>query len=286
MNYLELIRGFWRSHEEHSFSTTEIAVYFYLLEVCNICRWKNPFKRNNAKIEADLCISYNTLKNARNKLNQCGLIAFKTKNGSPNVEYTLSNFDEVANEVSIKVSDEVTNEVANKVLPTKDKLNKNKTKNKNTPSGVKNVASKDATLKRKDSFYNSLVPFVGKYTPEMIRNFFNYWSEMNVSQTKMRFEKEKTWELSRRLATWANREDKFTKSKPKEILLVDHNKEAETKKLREQANRICEETQKIFFEKNSKENLGLTVPEILDLWKPFYYSKCEQLGIPKTIYKL
>jgi hypothetical protein len=128
MNYVALIRSFWRAHEEHSFGTTEVAVYFYLLEVCNICHWKNPFKRNNAKIEADLGISFNTLKNARNKLVQSGLLSFKTTNGSPNVVYTLSKFDEVTNEVSVEVGDEVSNEVTNKVGDEIIKTKQNKTK--------------------------------------------------------------------------------------------------------------------------------------------------------------
>lgn len=133
MNYIEQIRGFWRSHEENLFTTTEVAVYFYLLEVCNICQWKNPFKRNNAKIEADLSISFNTLKNTRNKLQQAGLITFKTANGSPNVLYTLSKFDKVTTEVGVKVANEVPAEVGAEVLPPKDKLNKTETKPKIIP---------------------------------------------------------------------------------------------------------------------------------------------------------
>lgn len=127
MNYIEQIRSFWRSHEEHSFTTTEVALYFRLLEICNICQWKNPFKRNNSKIGADLGISFNTLKNARNRLRQAGLIDFETRNGSPNVLYTLSNFDKVSNEVSVEVGGEVNNEVDVEVLPTKDKQNKTET---------------------------------------------------------------------------------------------------------------------------------------------------------------
>ena len=45
-----------------------------------------------------------------------------------------------------------------------------------------------------------------QYPKEMIRAFFDYWSELNKSETKMRYELEKTWELPRRLATWASRE--------------------------------------------------------------------------------
>ena len=40
----------------------------------------------------------------------------------------------------------------------------------------------------------------------MIRAFFDYWSELNKSETKMRFETNKTWEVAKRLATWANKE--------------------------------------------------------------------------------
>jgi hypothetical protein len=128
MNYLSQKNGFWRSHEEHSFGTTEVALYFYLLEVCDKCGYKNPFKRNNAKIEADLSISFNTLKNARNKLHQAGLLAFKTTSGSPGVLYTLSYFDRVAAVVGNEVGAEVTVEVANGVLSAKIKRKENKTK--------------------------------------------------------------------------------------------------------------------------------------------------------------
>lgn len=80
--------------------------------------------------------------------------------------------------------------------------------NKETTTIVveKKAAAKAATLSRKNVFYKSLVSYVGQYPKEMIRAFFDYWSELNKSETKMRYELEKTWELPRRLATWANRE--------------------------------------------------------------------------------
>lgn len=61
---------------------------------------------------------------------------------------------------------------------------------------------------RKKIFYATITPFVGKYPKEMLRSFFDYWSEMNQTCTRMRYEieveKTKTWEISRRLARWAN----------------------------------------------------------------------------------
>lgn len=58
---------------------------------------------------------------------------------------------------------------------------------------------------KKEDFYQSLVPFVKVYGKEMVREFFDYWTEPNKSGSKWRFELEKTWDLSRRLNTWASR---------------------------------------------------------------------------------
>ena len=93
---------------------------------------------------------------------------------------------------------------------TKDEPNVNVNDNvytENTTNVVsKTDAAKAATLKRKEEFYQTLVPFVGKYGREMIRAFFEYWSELNKPGTKMRCEMQKTWEVNLRLATWAKNE--------------------------------------------------------------------------------
>lgn len=89
---------------------------------------------------------------------------------------------------------------------TQSKVKRNSSKETTTNVVAKKDAAKAATLSRKDSFYQLLVPYVGQYPKEMIRAFFDYWSELNKSGTKMRYELEKTWELPRRLATWASRE--------------------------------------------------------------------------------
>lgn len=77
---------------------------------------------------------------------------------------------------------------------------------KKAEQAKKLAAAKAATLKRRDYFYQSLVPYVERYGKEMIRAFYNHWSELDKSETKMRFEKQPTWEVAKRLATWANRE--------------------------------------------------------------------------------
>lgn len=70
-----------------------------------------------------------------------------------------------------------------------------------------NKEEKEEKLKRRqEQFYNSLVPFLEKYDKSLLRSFYDYWSEPNKSRTKMRFELEKTWELSRRLRTWSSKD--------------------------------------------------------------------------------
>lgn len=115
----------------------------------------------------------------------------------------------------------------NSVKDIHNQQSKEKVKNKeNTPKGVsKKDAAKAATLSRKESFYNSLIPFVGRYPKEMIRAFFDYWSELNKSGSKMRFEMQKTWELPLRLATWANHEKVTPRSEVGRVLTDNSTKE-------------------------------------------------------------
>lgn len=56
--------------------------------------------------------------------------------------------------------------------------------------------------KRKSDFEHSLIPFLGTYTSEQLREFADYWTEPNKSHTKMRYELERTWDTARRLAYW------------------------------------------------------------------------------------
>ena len=68
---------------------------------------------------------------------------------------------------------------------------------------------KEETERRRKSFYNSLIPYVETYGKKMVRAFYDYWSELNKSQTKMKWELQNTWELDRRLATWDRKDSQY-----------------------------------------------------------------------------
>ena len=62
-------------------------------------------------------------------------------------------------------------------------------------------------------FANLLVPYKDKYPRELLVEFYDYWSEKNPNGRKMRFEKEKTFDISRRLKRW-NKNQKNWNKKP------------------------------------------------------------------------
>lgn len=53
--------------------------------------------------------------------------------------------------------------------------------------------------------------YSSNYTTEMCSEFISYWTEVNKSGTKMKFEMEKTFDIGRRLSRWAKNEKKWNK---------------------------------------------------------------------------
>ena len=76
-----------------------------------------------------------------------------------------------------------------------------------------NVIKENNIEERKQKFASTLKPFINIYGKEMLMDFYRYWTEPNKSNTKFKYENEKTWSLDRRLETWSNNESKF---KPKQ----------------------------------------------------------------------
>lgn len=64
---------------------------------------------------------------------------------------------------------------------------------------------------RKLKFASTLEEFLPVYGRELLNDFYKYWTEPNKSNTKFKQEGEKTWDLSRRLETWAKNDLRFNK---------------------------------------------------------------------------
>ena len=62
---------------------------------------------------------------------------------------------------------------------------------------------------RKLKFASTLEPFLQTYGKVFLNDFYKYWTEPNKSNTKFRAELEKTWDVERRLETWARNDKNF-----------------------------------------------------------------------------
>jgi hypothetical protein len=66
---------------------------------------------------------------------------------------------------------------------------------------------------RKLKFANTLKPFVDIYGRDLVKEFYEYWTEPNKSNTKFKQELLKTWSVERRLETWSKNDNNFNKNK-------------------------------------------------------------------------
>jgi hypothetical protein len=109
-------------------------------------------------------------------------------------------------------------------------LQKHSTKQgQSTVSIDKQVTSKQVNNKtieeRSQDFYKSLTPFLEIYNEELIQKFHLYWTEHGERDKKMRFEKEKSFGISRRLSTWKEKEKSFAKKENNEPKINRQTKE-------------------------------------------------------------
>jgi hypothetical protein len=95
--------------------------------------------------------------------------------------------------------------------PLKDSFKHNNTLSNSSSNTPSNSATTVASLEdRKQDFMERLTPFVGQYGKEMLRAFFDYWTEHNEGGRKMRFEMQRVFHIQKRLMTWArNDKNKF-----------------------------------------------------------------------------
>ena len=98
--------------------------------------------------------------------------------------------------------------------PYKKTVKSNTTSNNNTNNNI-NISN------RKNDFVFEVLTF--DYDEVLLNGFIDYWTEPNKSNTKMKFELNKTWQTELRLKTWAANQKKWDKPKsnPKSMSKLD-----------------------------------------------------------------
>lgn len=91
-----------------------------------------------------------------------------------------------------------------------DGANKGQTKGKQraTTNNINNnnilTTNENSINTRKLKFAHTLEIYINEFGKDMIREFYNYWSEPNKSNTKFKQELQKTWDTKMRLTKWKN----------------------------------------------------------------------------------
>jgi len=79
---------------------------------------------------------------------------------------------------------------------------------------VFDVVKTDPLTDRENDFFWKCEAFKDEYGIEMIRKFVDYWTEHGDNAKKMRFEKEKVFDIKKRLERWKRNQKNFNNGKP------------------------------------------------------------------------
>jgi len=156
--------------------------------------------------------------NEENKLcvDDYSVLAFSLQCDADKLKSVIEDFDLFIIEdncfYSKRLNDHI-DTINSKSLKAKESVNKRwekiRTNNDSNTSRVyksiedNSKVDKSKVNKRVIEFKNSINQIEGVNNNDK-ENFFLYWSELNKSGTKQKFELEKTWDLNRRLKRWSN----------------------------------------------------------------------------------
>jgi len=210
MNSYELSRSFfnWSFENPEKINTNHIALYFFCIEHCNRLGWKEKFGLPTTMAKDAIGIrSYNTYKKTLDELVEFGFIEMieLSKNQYSSNIIALSKFDNSLNKALDKAMIKHTSKQSESTIQSNDSIDKQITIKQET----NNIEE------RKLKFASTLEPFLQTYGRDLLKEFYNYWTEPNKLNNKLRFESEKFWDLNRRLTTWKGKEKNFAQKKDK-----------------------------------------------------------------------
>lgn len=157
------------------------------------------------KAEEELFIDGSTVYKSMNKLKEMNMINIESNNQYSIV--TICKYDEYQQSDNYKVT-------------TKGQPKDNQRTTKEQPSNTTKNANKDNNDKkdineRKAEFKNSLHPLF--LNENDLNDFYLYWTEHGINDKKMRWEKEKSFGIERRVTTWMKKKIEFNKNKNEKL---------------------------------------------------------------------
>lgn len=166
MNYIQLINLFWLADKVCQFSGNESKLYFGLMDKCNRLQWKNPFGESERYLAEQLGMSVNTIRHARKRLIQSGLIIVTMpEKGSKSVNGQAFYFLTAA---KIEAVEEV--EPLQNLQSTAAKFDTQPLQNLQS-TAAKIEANNKPSLKQKNSFYKQEIEMF--YDEKVLKVYFN-----------------------------------------------------------------------------------------------------------------
>lgn len=220
----ELLQWEWFGKPE----MVQLFLYLLLKANCEEKQWqgitimRGQLITTNSAIRKDLQLSEQQIRTIIKRLISTGEITYKSTNKY--VIITICNYDRYqCGNIAINEQD---NEQFNNQITIKQRANNEQTKEyknikeKNISKDILKKKSRITALslsfeQRKDIFIEQVAPYTETYGASMVGDFIAYWTEPNRSQTKMRYELERTWDVERRLSTWEKKEAQFGKPQKK-----------------------------------------------------------------------
>lgn len=140
-------------------------------------------------------LSIQQCRTSMNKLKKSKEVTIKSTNKYQVV--SLVKWKELQNE-----SELVNKQTNNQITSNQQSNNKQVTTTKEY-NNKRNKEIKNLLEYRMSEFKNSLQSYLEEYSKDMLNDFYLYWTEKKPKGRKMRFEMEKTFDVSRRLQRWS-----------------------------------------------------------------------------------
>ncbi len=106
----EFMSSFWKMAEQETFTPSEVALYFFLLDRANSQKWRMPIRCPTETVKAYIGTSKQNVIKARNGLKKRGVIDFTPGTGNGNYPlYVLLRVDanKLSDGLSVQLSDEL-----------------------------------------------------------------------------------------------------------------------------------------------------------------------------------
>lgn len=209
MNSYELSRDFWDFAFENpeKIKPNHCAIYFFAIEHCNRLGWKDKFGFPTTMVMDAIGVkSYNTFINSLNELVDFGFIKMieRSKNQYSANIIALSKFDKALDKALDKAFIKHGIKQSESTVQSIDSIDK---QINNKP--IKPIKQINNIEDRKLKFAETLKVYLNLYGKEMMNEFFKYWTEPNTTNTKLKFELQKTWSVKLRLDRWAKNNNNF-----------------------------------------------------------------------------